>query len=1455
MRQIIYLFILTLNPFIAIAQNCNFIKDQNLNENTTFINCNSPNSCINLNTSFPKVISSKTYNSLITTYSPHESYNDGIALQANEDDQFIKKINFNELGGEPFVFHYYGEVKNSFVISTNGFISFNPNYQVGAYSTPDLNNNQIPSYNLPRSSIFGIHQDFSFSRDHESEIYINITGEYPCRTLAINYYKAKIVGTTQTATFQIVLHELSSKIDINILEKPSPDFSARFKSSLIGITDKDGNGIAAKNTGIWEAQNESYSYIPNGPSINPEPIKWSNSNEDLLPSGNNLQICTFNPFIYTATAKYKLSPTEFLYLKDQHELIIDTNYPLAKDYNATICNPFINLTQSSFYASINQQDNFENFIYKYYSSENDAQNNNSNYLENDQLLTYNSTYYVRIENPTDQNCFQIAKLEIGTLIDLPSTIEICDNNNDAIENYNLNDLTCLIFEDQPIPENIRYYVNNSTLPVSSFNLTDQTKLRVVFTTESCPDYTSGEIIIRFLPAPIRLIEDITITSDEILFDIVTNNNPSEREPFNWIEAISNLNLQISPDVTPDNYKVFKTLQNAKANTNPVDYISEGKPNLDYNYTWYLRIDNSNRDCKGNCYTIIPIKLMVKFRKIILNINDKDTDQTPDDPRIYDNESADIYLCANQNYLLNIKNDILQVFNVTNYAIDELNITFHTSYSSANNLSNNGINPIINTTNSVDKNYYVRLKLNNTDYIVKHVKYHFLPNIPLKNKIDICVDNEINSKSITPNDFKSSLLLSKYLDLDPNPIIEFYTDENGTILIENLEINRAYKKVWVKIKYTQTENICEAISPIEFKLISVENILKNYHQETLMCDNNLDHFELVNLNNYIINYVNTPANYNYKFYQTFNESTSTFSNEIEEIENYRVDGNSIIYIAISSSIISNTCEQEVVLDLNFNPDPLRQIYLNEEANLLVCNYANNQFVQYNLEDAIPQFFNNPTDYDELITGIKYYKNYNDAFLGNDNYIQNPSQLQISSTNPSVTIYVRFDNSFGCFNIKPIHLSIIGFIKLKANLSFNVCDTNFDGLYDFTPQQWLQSINTDNDTSNDLLTDVLINRFASFKLFYSLADYHNGIEIPLNETIRLDPAIHQNLIISAAIEGGCEDYLPVQINYSAPNTTYHDINAICDENNDGLEALDLTVFENNYPQATFEYYSNLNDLNATINAIENPNNYNLNVSSGNKIYVKVNYENTCPEFIIITYKFNQSPVIVGNDYEICEGETITISPNYKNWTIVKYEWIGPNGAIISNERTINVDLAGNYRLILTTDTNCTTTTNFTVTYKSIPNFREIIVQSHSVEITASGDRKILYSLDGINWQEKNQFEYLDFGRVSIYIKYYDSNCILGPFKTLIPKIYNTISPNGDGVNEVWRINDLDVFSGQEATLFIFDRYGKKLYQQNSSTELIWDGKINGKPLPSSSYWYTITFPDGRKYTGYINVINKY
>ena len=70
-------------------------------------------------------------------------------------------------------------------------------------------------------------------------------------------------------------------------------------------------------------------------------------------------------------------------------------------------------------------------------------------------------------------------------------------------------------------------------------------------------------------------------------------------------------------------------------------------------------------------------------------------------------------------------------------------------------------------------------------------------------------------------------------------------------------------------------------------------------------------------------------------------------------------------------------------------------------------------------------------------------------------------------------------------------------------------------------------------------------------------------------------------------------------------------------------------------------------------------------------------------------------------------------------------------------------------------------------------------------------------------------------------------------------NAFTPNGDGINDVWDYSLLDGFSNLK--LFIFDRYGKKVYERISDSEVyFWDGKNEMKgPLPTGTYWILYSY----------------
>lgn len=64
----------------------------------------------------------------------------------------------------------------------------------------------------------------------------------------------------------------------------------------------------------------------------------------------------------------------------------------------------------------------------------------------------------------------------------------------------------------------------------------------------------------------------------------------------------------------------------------------------------------------------------------------------------------------------------------------------------------------------------------------------------------------------------------------------------------------------------------------------------------------------------------------------------------------------------------------------------------------------------------------------------------------------------------------------------------------------------------------------------------------------------------------------------------------------------------------------------------------------------------------------------------------------------------------------------------------------------------------------------------------------------------------------------------------------TPNGDGRNDTWKIPFLD--PSFEATVKVYNRWGQLVYH-TAATTVSWDGTINGRPQPSGTYIYFITF----------------
>jgi len=76
----------------------------------------------------------------------------------------------------------------------------------------------------------------------------------------------------------------------------------------------------------------------------------------------------------------------------------------------------------------------------------------------------------------------------------------------------------------------------------------------------------------------------------------------------------------------------------------------------------------------------------------------------------------------------------------------------------------------------------------------------------------------------------------------------------------------------------------------------------------------------------------------------------------------------------------------------------------------------------------------------------------------------------------------------------------------------------------------------------------------------------------------------------------------------------------------------------------------------------------------------------------------------------------------------------------------------------------------------------------------------------------------------------------------EVYNIFTPNHDGLNETFYINNLPA----ESRLIVFNRWGSKVYENNNYNNN-WDG---GK-VPDGTYFYILTLPSKERIHGFVEI----
>lgn len=146
--------------------------------------------------------------------------------------------------------------------------------------------------------------------------------------------------------------------------------------------------------------------------------------------------------------------------------------------------------------------------------------------------------------------------------------------------------------------------------------------------------------------------------------------------------------------------------------------------------------------------------------------------------------------------------------------------------------------------------------------------------------------------------------------------------------------------------------------------------------------------------------------------------------------------------------------------------------------------------------------------------------------------------------------------------------------------------------------------------------------------------------------------------------------------------------------------------------------------------------------------------------------------------------------------------------------------------------------------------------SIEIFASGGAQpYVYALDSYV-SDSSLFEKLNPGLYSVAVT--DANgCFVVERGIVVPAnwincidIPDVFTPNGDGINDEWIIEHIDMFP--EAHIYVFNRWGQLLYK-GQGNDAPWDGRFRGHFVPSGVYTYIVDLGENKdKLEGTVTVL---
>lgn len=205
---------------------------------------------------------------------------------------------------------------------------------------------------------------------------------------------------------------------------------------------------------------------------------------------------------------------------------------------------------------------------------------------------------------------------------------------------------------------------------------------------------------------------------------------------------------------------------------------------------------------------------------------------------------------------------------------------------------------------------------------------------------------------------------------------------------------------------------------------------------------------------------------------------------------------------------------------------------------------------------------------------------------------------------------------------------------------------------------------------------------------------------------------------------------------------------------------------------------------------------------------------------------------------------------------YQWYNADNVLVSSTLNLTGVSAGSYKLVVNDVAACAAATAF---YTITPQNSILSPPAtHNIQLCTPGNALLtvddptssftftynLYesanSVTPLSTQSNGHFQVNVNANRSYYISKSKGSCESSRAEIQVSvglstiNIANTITPNGDGFNDYWKINGIENYPN--AIIQLFNRYGQKIYESRGYQQPF-DGTANGKPLPYGAYYYII------------------